>query len=129
MSEKVKNLSIGLVLLALCAFFFYQTFDIEPIDQAGIEGIGPEFFPQIILIITFLLSLGMIVKNLLQKDGKVEPEEQSEEGKKEKRKKMTWVWLIFLFFFIYVLLLDNFGFIISSFLFISATYLLVAPPM
>jgi putative tricarboxylic transport membrane protein len=115
---KNKDRLISIVILIVCAFFFYLTLDM-PVPE---EGLGPTFFPRLLLGLVAALAFLQLIISFLKKD----PEEVKEvdEGQKKRGK---WVWMVFAFFGVFIFLLDFLGFILSAILFITVTYLLISP--
>lgn len=58
----MSDRSIGLMLLVISGFFYWQTLFFKRPQFAQFEQMGPEFFPRGILIVLALLSLALIVR-------------------------------------------------------------------
>lgn len=116
----------SIVILAFCAFFYYESFGISNQNLTGLEA---TFFPRVLLVSIGSLSLLLLIKSFFINTAAVEKAELGE-GEVDKTKKWWKVPLIFVLFTIYILVIDILGFTISSFLFMTVVYLIaVAAPV
>ena len=98
------------IILAICGYFYYLTYDfaISPFDKSG----GAALFPRIVLICIAIFVIIRIIQVALQK----------EKGKFVFGELFRGMRLFFFAsFVIYVALLDIFGYIICTILFLAVT--------
>lgn len=112
----------GIVILAFCAFFYYQSFGISNQNLTGLEA---TFFPRVLLAAIAALALLLLVRSFFIKSAAVRKVGLEKEGEEVGAPKKWWkVPLIFVLFAVYILLIDILGFTISSFLFMTIVYLI-----
>lgn len=113
----------SIIILAFCAFFYYQTFGISNKNLTGLEA---TFFPRILLGSIAVLAVLLLIRSfLIKKSAAIE-----DEDKKESQEKMGAWWkvpLIFALFALYILVIDILGFTVSSSLFMAIVYLIAIP--
>ena len=109
MLEKIFLVFLNLISIFL--FFITFTFETLEIDKYSL---GATFFPRLICIILFILSLILLIFSIIKK-----------ENKKIESTKIKYTVSTILFFFIYVFLLDKLGYLVSTIVFmISLLFLL-----
>lgn len=59
------DLVVALIILAICGVLYYVTTTFEEVSDMLAQNIPPEFFPQLIIIIIALLTLGIPFEHLL----------------------------------------------------------------
>ena len=108
----------GLAVLAASLVLFALTLDLKTNPMVPV---GPGFYPRIVLGLTALLSLGLVVSDFLGR--KTRPKEQP-------KQKLNYplVAISFGVFALYCVALPSLGFRISTFAYVVASNLLLAPP-
>ncbi len=108
----------GLAVLAASLVLFALTLDLKPNPMVPV---GPGFYPRIVLGLTALLSLGLFLSDVLNK---------KRIPKKQPKQKFNYplVAISFGVFALYCVALPNLGFRISTFAYVVASNLLLAPP-
>ncbi len=61
------DLVVALIILAICVVLYYVTTTFEEVSNLLAQNIPPEFFPQLVLIIIAILTLGVPFEHLLHK--------------------------------------------------------------
>lgn len=111
MLEKIFLVFLNLISIFL--FFITFTFETLEMDKYSLE---TTFFPRLICIILFILSLILLIFSIIKKENK---------NKKIESTKIKYTVSTILFFFIYVFLLDKLGYLVSTIVFmISLLFLL-----
>ena len=59
------DLVVALVIFAICAVLYYVTTTFEEVSNLLAQNIPPEFFPQLVIIIIAILTLGVPFEHLL----------------------------------------------------------------
>lgn len=59
------DLVVAMILLAICGYLYYVTTTFEEVSAMLAQNIPPEFFPQLVLIIIAILTLGVPFEHLL----------------------------------------------------------------
>lgn len=109
MLEKIFLVFLNLISI----FLFFITFTFETLEMDKYS-LGATFFPRLICIILFILSLILLIFSIIKK-----------ENKKIESTKIKYTVSTILFFFIYVFLLDKLGYLVSTIVFmISLLFLL-----
>lgn len=108
----------GLAVLAASLVLFALTLDLKTNPMVPV---GPGFYPRIVLGLTALLSLGLVVSDALSR--KRNPEEQPSQ-----KLNYPLVAISFGVFALYCVALPNLGFRVSTFAYVVASNLLLAPP-
>lgn len=113
----------SIVILAFCAFFYYESFGISTQNLTGLEA---SFFPRVLLGSIAVLAILLLIRSFIIKKPAAVKKEEAGEGVKEKNK--WWqVWVIFALFAVYIFFIDILGFTISSFLFMTVVYFIAVP--
>nr|WP_314531876.1 tripartite tricarboxylate transporter TctB family protein [uncultured Fusobacterium sp.] len=111
MLEKIFLVFLNLISI----FLFFITFTFETLEMDKYS-LGATFFPRLICIILFILSLILLIFSIIKKENK---------NKKIGSTKIKYTVSTILFFFIYVFLLDKLGYLVSTIVFmISLLFLL-----
>ena len=111
MLEKIFLVFLNLISI----FLFFITFTFETLEMDKYS-LGTTFFPRLICIILFILSLILLIFSIIKKENK---------NKKTESTKIKYTVSTILFFFIYVFLLDKLGYLVSTIVFmISLLFLL-----
>lgn len=110
----------SIVLLAFCAFFYYESFGISNKNLTGMEA---TFFPRVLLGSIAILAIILLIRSFFIKQPAAEKAGPTEATEKKKNQWWT-VWLIFALFAVYVVVIDILGFTFSSFLFMAIVYLI-----
>ena len=109
MLEKIFLVFLNLISI----FLFFITFTFETLEMDKYS-LGATFFPRLMCIILFILSLILLIFSIIKK-----------ENKKIESTKIKYTVSTILFFFIYVFLLDKLGYLVSTIVFmISLLFLL-----
>ena len=108
----------GLAVLAASLVLFALTLDLKTNPMVPV---GPGFYPRIVLGLTALLSLGLVVSDFLGR--KTRPKEQPKQ-----ELNYPLVAISFGVFALYCVALPSLGFRISTFAYVVASNLLLAPP-
>ena len=112
----------GLGLLILSGWLYS---DLGKIPSNPLVPIGPAFYPRFLFLLILALSLVLVVRDLISRP--------RSEGK-ERSSLKTWLksyqatLISFLVFTLYVLLLPKLGYLLSTFLFVSALHWLLGMP-
>ncbi|MDP2618697.1 MAG: tripartite tricarboxylate transporter TctB family protein [Hyphomicrobiales bacterium] len=61
------DLVVSLVVLAICAFFYYVTTTFDEVSTLLSQNIPPEFFPRGVLIIIMIMALGLPFEHVLHR--------------------------------------------------------------
>jgi len=61
------DLVVALIILAICGFLYYVTTTFDEVSELLAQNIPPEFFPQLVIIIIAILTLGVPFEHLLHK--------------------------------------------------------------
>lgn len=124
-----RDLYAGLVTMATAAFLFFSTFGTKSFTTGSIKA---DTIPKIVAVVMFVLGVLTIVKWLREKPVKeVEAkapeadESAAEETVKERFKKITTPVTLALIF-LYILIMDKVGFVISTFLYLTAQITLLS---
>jgi putative tricarboxylic transport membrane protein len=59
------DLVVALIILAICGYLYYVTTTFDEVSSMLAQNIPPEFFPQTVLIIIAILTLGVPFEHLL----------------------------------------------------------------
>lgn len=59
------DLVVALIILAICGFLYYVTTTFDEVSSMLAQNIPPEFFPQLVIIIIAILTLGVPFEHLL----------------------------------------------------------------
>ncbi len=59
------DLVVALIILAICGVLFYVTTTFEDVSSMLAQNVPPEFYPQLVLIIIAILTLGIPFEHLL----------------------------------------------------------------
>ncbi len=59
------DLVVALIILAICGILYYVTTTFEEVSAMLAQNVPPEFFPQLVLIIIAILTLGIPFEHLL----------------------------------------------------------------
>jgi putative tricarboxylic transport membrane protein len=111
---------IGVGLLLLCGWLYTR---LDEIPANPLVPIGPAFYPQLLLLVTFALSSALVLQALLAR-----------REKKERVRFSQWLkdyqspLLSFCVFFLYVLLLPKLGFLFSTALFVAGLQWFLGQP-
>ena len=108
----------GLAVLAASLVLFALTLDLKTNPMVPV---GPGFYPRIVLGLTAVLSLGLVVSDFLGRNRR--PKEQPKQ-----KFNYPLVAISFGVFALYCVALPNLGFRISTFAYVVASNLLLAPP-
>ena len=103
MLEKIFLVFLNLISI----FLFFITFTFETLEMDKYS-LGTTFFPRLICIILFILSLILLIFSIIKKENK---------NKKIESTKIKYTVSTILFFFIYVFLLDKLGYLVSTIVF------------
>lgn len=115
-----KDRLTSLVILIVCAFFYYESFGIRTSNLSA--GLGATFFPRFLLGFIALLAVLMFL-NTFTRAAKAKDLKEQEEKPDEKSPLI--VWIIFGVFALYILSLNVLGFILGSALFMFSIYLIL----
>ncbi|MBI4489672.1 MAG: tripartite tricarboxylate transporter TctB family protein [Deltaproteobacteria bacterium] len=116
----------GWIGLGLLAFSGWLYANLDKIPANPLVPIGPAFYPRFLLILTFLLSLALILRDVSA---------HLKEAKKEKGAYTNWLktyqstLLSFAVFGLYVILLPKLGYLLSTILFVSSLQWLLGKPL
>jgi putative tricarboxylic transport membrane protein len=108
----------GLAVLAASLVLFALTLDLK--DNPMVP-VGPGFYPRIVLGLTALLSLGLVVSDVLGRNGR--PREQPKQ-----KLNYALVATSFGIFALYCVALPGLGFRIATFAYVVAANAVLAPP-
>lgn len=61
------DLMVGLIVIAICLFFYYVTSTFEEVSALLAQNVPPEFFPRGVLIIIMILALGLPFEHVLHR--------------------------------------------------------------
>ena len=61
------DLVVALIILAICGILYYVTTTFEEVSAMLAQNIPPEFFPQLVIIIIAILTLGVPFEHLMHK--------------------------------------------------------------
>jgi len=119
---------IGFIIIAFSAFMYYQA-DLLPPPLFGT--LGAAMFPKIVLALLFLAGGGLILQCLVkERRGTVEAKTTLAKKVEKINKGLIdyeWVILSFFCFFCYVLLMDFFGYLPSTLIFVPSLMWLIGP--
>ena len=59
------DLVVALIILGICGYLYYVTTTFEEVSAMLAQNIPPEFFPQLVIIIIVILTLGVPFEHLL----------------------------------------------------------------
>ena len=71
---RTANIGLNSLILIICGLFYWQTFNFT--TTFGQDGIGPAFFPRIILIIIMIASLSELIRSFALEKGPLIPKEK-----------------------------------------------------
>ena len=63
----MTDLVVALIIFAVCAVLYYITTTFDEVSNLLAQNIPPEFFPQLVIIIIAILTLGVPFEHLLHK--------------------------------------------------------------
>lgn len=116
----------GWIGVGLLAFSGWLYSNLGKIPANPLVPIGPAFYPRYLLLLTFLLSLALLIQDLLAR--------RKEKGE-EKTALKSWLnnyqptLVSFSIFAFYVLLLPKLGYLLSTLLFVSSLQWLLGKPL
>ncbi|HSG94826.1 MAG TPA: tripartite tricarboxylate transporter TctB family protein, partial [Afifellaceae bacterium] len=61
------DLMVGIIVLAICVFFYAVTFGFDEVSVMLSQNVPPEFYPRSVLIIIMLLALGLPFEHVVHK--------------------------------------------------------------
>jgi putative tricarboxylic transport membrane protein len=93
------DLMVGLVVLAICAFFYYETTRFEEVSALLAQNIPPEFFPRGVLIIIMILALGLPFEHVLHR----RRGEDIDSERSERVKQLPYLTTVLLFLIIFAM--------------------------
>lgn len=117
---------IGAILLlgSTLVYFFLPKF-IKVSNVSATPVYGPDYFPKVLLIVLFLLSLILIVKPFFA--GKDEQDNNQENTEEDHVNNRAWVgWSVFGILIVYTFVVETFGFILTSIVLMSIILFLLS---
>lgn len=122
--SRYRDLIVGIVLLTASVIYYGLS---RLIVEAGVTQMGPQFVPQVIAGLTFVLSIILVLNSLktlrTQSGGDVEAEEQPD--KEEVR--YVPVILTSILLIIYVAVLERVGFVLATAVYLFLQFNVAAP--
>ena len=132
--SKYRDLTVGIFFLLVAVVYFLDSLTIQSLGLAGRVGVGPTFLPEVIAVITGLLSVVLIVsslrtlKNAEAVEAVAEVDTQTEEaGEGQEGVRYMTVILTVVLLLGYALLLDPVGFMPVTFLYLFLQFNVAAP--
>jgi putative tricarboxylic transport membrane protein len=111
---------IGFGLLLLCGWLYTR---LDEIPANPLVPIGPAFYPQLLLLVTFALSFVLVLQALIAR-GEKKARARFSQWLKDYQRPL----LCFGVFSLYVLLLPKLGFLFSTILFVAGLQWLLGQP-
>lgn len=132
--SKYRDLTVGIFFLLVAVVYFLDSLNIQALGLAGRVGVGPTFLPEVIAVITGLLSVVLIVsslrtlKNAAAEEAVAEVDTQTEEaGEGQEGVRYMTVILTVILLLGYALLLEPVGFMPVTFLYLFLQFNIAAP--
>lgn len=127
-----NDVKTGAIFVVLDSLYLYFCGDIQPFTGKGTTPLTNRFIPYFWGIFMMVLSIALILRGLgqMKRAGKTEKGETQE---KTKRSMVEWivenreVLMSFAALFFYILLMEKIGFVIMTFLFLTAEILILTP--
>ena len=117
--KKCKDLILGVLMLALSAFYLYNTTQIKTRPKITPSYASAQVVPRFLGILLAVLAVALIISGIRQM-------RSHDEGKEEKAD-FSAVVLTFIVIIAYVILLPRLGFCLSTVLFLFAQMMVLAP--
>ncbi len=101
---RAANISVNIIIIAICAWLFWQTYHFS--TTFAQDGIGPAYFPRIILIIIIGTALIELIRSFKLEKGPIIP--------KDKRKIALRMALFIAVIAMFILMLEAIPFILAA---------------
>ena len=93
------DLSVALVILAVAAALFYATTQFEEVSLMLSQNLGPELFPQLLLVVIFALTLSIPIEHLFLEGGA----KRLDKDRKDPIKSISWLTIALLVFIVAIM--------------------------
>lgn len=128
--SKYRELIVGIFFLILSILYFWQSLSIKSMGLAGQVGVGPTFMPEVIAVMTALLSIVLIISSIRAlKKAKLEITLAGAETKVAEEPEVRYLTVVLtgLLLLAYAFCLEPLGFMPTTFSYLFLQFNVAAP--